>query len=100
MSGTIAQLGIEVNSGDAVQAATDLDKLTQAGAKAEAAAGGVTDGFNKAGASAAALAQAESKLAESAEDAKTRLLNMAKASLEASQYNQSLLLVLMVRLLR
>ena len=90
MSGTIAQLGIEVNSGDAVQAATDLDKLTQAGVKAEAAAGGVADGFSKAGASAAALAQAESKLAESTEDAKARLLAMAKASLEASQYNQNL----------
>lgn len=52
MSGTIAQLGIEVNSGDAVQAATDLDKLTEAGSKAEKASEGVSSGFDKTAAAA------------------------------------------------
>ncbi|MDB5995266.1 MAG: tail protein [Pseudomonas sp.] len=52
MSGTIAQLGIAVDSGDAVQAATDLDKMTAAGVKAEKASEGVSSGFEKATASA------------------------------------------------
>ncbi|WP_397448128.1 phage tail tape measure protein [Pseudomonas sp. NA-150] len=90
MSGTIAQLGIAVDSGDAVQAATDLDKLAQAGVKAEAAADGVATGFTKAEAAAAALAATEAKLAQATEDAKARLLDMAKTSLDASQYVQKL----------
>jgi lambda family phage tail tape measure protein len=90
MSGTIAQLGLEVDSGDAVQAATDLDKLTAAGVKAEKAADDVAAGFKKTAASANELAAAEEKAAQATDDAKARLLALAKASLEASQYHQSL----------
>ncbi len=86
----IAELGIAVDSGDAVQAATDLDKLTQAGARAEKAAEGVTSGFDKAAASAKDLSSAEGKLSESTDDAVARLTAMAKASLEASEYHKSL----------
>lgn len=90
MSGTIAQLGLEVDSSQAAQATTDLEKLTQAGGKAEKAAADMASGFEKAGTAATGLSTAEKQLADSTEDAKTRLLNMAKASLEASQYHQSL----------
>lgn len=90
MSGTIAQLGLEVDSGDAVQAATDLDKLTAAGVKAEKAAEDVAAGFKKTAASANELAAAEEKAAQATDNAKARLLETAKASLEASQYYQSL----------
>lgn len=90
MSGTIAQLGIEVNSGDAVQAATDLDRLTQAGTKAEKAAEGVAAGFDKAATASTGLATAEGKLSESTEDAMKRLTAMAKASLDSSEYYQTL----------
>lgn len=90
MSGTIAQLGIEVNSGDAVQAATDLERLAQAGVKAEKAADGVSAGFDKAATATAGLAAAEGKLSESTEDAMKRLTAMAKASLDSSEYYQTL----------
>jgi lambda family phage tail tape measure protein len=90
MSGTIAQLGLEVNSSQAAQAAIDLDKLTQAGVKAEKAAEGVADGFDRANEAAVGLSTAEKKLAESTEDAKARLVAMAEASLEASQYHKAL----------
>jgi lambda family phage tail tape measure protein len=90
MSGTIAQLGLEVDSGDAVQAATDLDKLTAAGVKAEKAAEDVAAGFKKTAASANELAAAEDKASQATDNAKARLLETAKASLEASQYYQSL----------
>lgn len=90
MSGTIAQLGIEVNSGDAVQAATDLDRLTQAGVRAEKAAEGVATGFDKAATATAGLATAEGKLSESTDDAIKRLTAMAKASLDSSEYYQTL----------
>ncbi|WP_415760329.1 phage tail tape measure protein [Pseudomonas sp. LT1P18] len=90
MSGTIAQLGIEVNSGDAVQAATDLERLAQAGVKAEKAADGVAAGFDKAATATAGLAAAEGKLSESTEDAMKRLTAMAKASLDSSDYYQTL----------
>ena len=90
MSGTIAQLGIEVNSGDAVQAATDLERLAQAGVKAEKAADGVAAGFEKAAAASTGLATAEGKLSESTEDAMKRLTAMAKASLDSSDYYQRL----------
>lgn len=86
----IAELGIAVDSGDAVQAATDLDKLTQAGTKAEKAAEDLADGFDKASTAASGLSTSGKQVAESAEDAKARLLEMAKASLEASEYHQSL----------
>lgn len=90
MSGTIAQLGIEVDSGDAVQAATDLERLTQAGIKAEKAAEGVAAGFDKAATASTGLATAEGKLSESTEDAMKRLTAMAKASLDSSDYYQRL----------
>lgn len=90
MSGTIAQLGLEVDSGDAVKAAADLDKLTEAGVKAEKAADDVAAGFKKTAASANELAAAEDKAAQATDSAKARLLETAKASLDASQYYQSL----------
>lgn len=46
---TIADLGIRVDSGDAVHAATDLDKLVEAGGRAEKAAAGVEQSTKKAG---------------------------------------------------
>ncbi|MFJ7312955.1 phage tail tape measure protein [Pseudomonas sp. NPDC098747] len=90
MSGTIAQLGVAVDSGEAVQAATDLERLAQAGAKAEKAADGVAAGFGKAATASTGLASADGKLAESTEDAMKRLTAMAKASLESSEYYQRL----------
>ncbi|EJN36302.1 phage tail tape measure protein [Pseudomonas sp. GM80] len=136
MSGTIAQLGIEVDSGDAVKAATDLDKLVDAGKDAEEAAkktgsaweqalasmagdtkqivkelqllnakqdataqlmatvgrslAEVTQGLKTTTTATTELTTAEVKLGESTEDAKSRLLAMAKASLESSEYYQRL----------
>ncbi|WP_054898916.1 phage tail tape measure protein [Pseudomonas sp. NBRC 111137] len=48
---SIAELGIKVDSTDAAQASSDLDKLTAAGARAEKAADGVARGADKATAS-------------------------------------------------
>lgn len=45
---TIAELGIKVDSTDAAQASSDLDKLTAAGGRAEKAAEGVAKGADKA----------------------------------------------------
>ncbi|MEV4909074.1 phage tail tape measure protein [Streptomyces albidoflavus] len=90
MSGTIAQLGLAVDSGEAVQAATDLERLAQAGAKAEKAADGVAAGFDKAATASTVLATAEGKLSESTDDAMKRLTAMAKASLDSSEYYQRL----------
>lgn len=45
---SIAELGIRVDSAQAAQAATDLDKLTQAGAKAEKSASGLATQADKA----------------------------------------------------
>ncbi|MEE4668269.1 phage tail tape measure protein [Pseudomonas alliivorans] len=87
---TIAELGIKVDSGDAAQAATDLDKLAAAGGRAEKAAEGVSSGFDKASTSAAGLATAETKLNETTEQAMTRLTAMAKSSLDSSEYYQRL----------
>ncbi|WP_443699176.1 phage tail length tape measure family protein, partial [Pseudomonas sp.] len=86
----IASLGIKIDTSDAATAVTDLDKVTQSGAKAEKAAEGVAAGFEKASSAANDLATTEKKLAESTDDAKTRLLAMAKASLESSEYCQRL----------
>jgi G:T/U-mismatch repair DNA glycosylase len=90
MSGTIAELGIAVDSGDAVQAATDLDKLTEAGNKAEKAADDVTAGFKKTADAADKLAEAEARAAQATADAKARLLETATASLKNSEYYQRL----------
>lgn len=87
---SIAELGIKVDSGDASQAATELDKLAAAGGRAEKAAEGVASGFDKASSSAAGLSSAEGRLSETTEEAMTRLTAMAKASLESSQYVQGL----------
>ncbi|WP_207833461.1 phage tail tape measure protein [Pseudomonas sp. 43(2021)] len=46
---TIAELGIRIDSGDAASAATDLDRLTDAGTRAERAAAGVEQSAKKAG---------------------------------------------------
>lgn len=86
----IASLGIKIDTSDAATAVTDLDKVTQAGAKAEKAAEGVAAGFEKASSAANDLSTTEKKLAESTDDAKARLLAMAKASLESSEYVKSL----------
>ncbi|WP_339231072.1 phage tail tape measure protein [Pseudomonas sp. FSL L8-0168] len=48
---SIAELGIKVDSTDAAQASSELDKLTAAGARAEKAADGVARGADKATAS-------------------------------------------------
>lgn len=90
MSGTIAELGIAVDSGDAVQAATDLDKLTEAGAKAEKAADDVTTGFKKTADAADKLAEAEARAAQATADAKARLIEVARTSLQNSEYYQRL----------
>ena len=90
MSGTIAQLGLAVDSSDAVQAATDLERLVQAGTNAEKAADSMAAGFNKASTATAGLASAEGKLSESTDDAMKRLTAMAKASLDSSEYYQTL----------
>lgn len=47
---TIAELGIKVDSTDAAQASSELDKLTAAGGRAEKAAEGVAKGADKASA--------------------------------------------------
>ena len=86
----IASLGIEVQTGDVTKAGAELDKFVQAGEKAEKAAEGIGQSFEKASTAATGLAGAETKLGESTEDAKTRLLAMAKASLDSSEYLKSL----------
>lgn len=87
---TIAELGIAVNSGEAVKATSDLENLAQAGAKAEKAADGVSAGFDKAATATADLSASERKLSETLDEAKARLLATAKASLESSEYYQRL----------
>lgn len=87
---TIAELGIKVDSGDAAQAATDLDKLAAAGGRAEKAADGVSSGFDKASTAASSLSSAEGKLNETTDQAISRLTAMAKASLDSSEYYQRL----------
>ncbi|MCS5516575.1 hypothetical protein NWF32_21225 [Pseudomonas qingdaonensis] len=86
----IASLGIQVESGGAVEAKDNLDQLALAGQKAEKAAEGLSTSFDKASSSAGALASAEGRVAESTDEAMTRLTAMAKASLEASDYHKSL----------
>ena len=87
---SIAELGIKVDSGEAAQATTVVDKLAEAGGRAEKAATGMAAGFDKASSSAAGLASAEGRLSETTEEAMARLTAMAKASLESSQYVQGL----------
>ncbi|WP_047280220.1 phage tail tape measure protein [Pseudomonas lundensis] len=90
MSGEIASLGIAVQTGEVTKASTELEKLVQVGEKAEKTAEGISEGFGKASAAASGLSGAEAKLAETTEDAKIRLLAMAKASLDSSEYLKSL----------
>lgn len=90
MSGDIASLGIAVQTGEVTKANNELEKLVQVGEKAEKAAAGISDGFDKASAAASGLSGAETKLAETTEDANARLLAMAKASLDSSEYLKSL----------
>ncbi|MPR00681.1 phage tail tape measure protein [Pseudomonas sp. MAFF 212408] len=87
---TIAELGIAVDSGEAVKATSDLENLAKAGAKAEKAADGVAAGFDKAATAASDLSASERKLSESLDETKARLLATAKASLESSEYYQRL----------
>ena len=86
----IASLGIEVQTGDVTKAGDELDKFVQAGERAEKAAEGIGQTFDKTSTAATSLAGAETKLGESTEDAKIRLLAMAKASLDSSEYLKSL----------
>ena len=86
----IASLGISIDTSDAAKAVTDLDKVVQSGEKAEKAAEGVAAGFEKASVAASELSGAGKKLAETTEEAKARLLAMAKASLDSSDYYQTL----------
>lgn len=90
MSGEIVSLGIAVQTGEVTKASTELEKLVQVGEKAEKTAEGISEGFGKASAAASGLSGAEAKLAETTEDAKVRLLAMAKASLDSSEYLKSL----------
>ena len=86
----IASLGISIDTSDVAKATDSLDKVVQSGEKAEKAAEGIAAGFGKASAAANELASSEGKLAESTDDAKARLLAMAQASLDASEYHRSL----------
>ncbi|MCG8291966.1 phage tail tape measure protein [Pseudomonas entomophila] len=87
---TIASLGLQIDSGDAVEAKDNLDLLAQAGGRAEHAADSLAAGFGKAASAAGGLATAEAKVAETTDDAMARLTAMAKASLDASDYHKSL----------
>lgn len=86
----IASLGIKIDTSDAAKATTDLDKFVQSGERAEKAADGVTSGFDKASVAASDLSKSGKQLAETTEEAKARLLAMAKASLDSSEYYQTL----------
>lgn len=86
----IAELGIKVDSSDAAQATTELEKLAAAGGRAEKAADAVSAGFEKASSSASGLNSAESRLNETTDQAVARLTAMAKASLDSSEYCQRL----------
>ncbi len=86
----IASLGIKIDTSDAAKATTDLDKFVQSGERAEKAADGVTSGFDKASVAASDLSKAGKQLAETTEEAKARLLAMAKVSLDSSEYYQTL----------
>jgi lambda family phage tail tape measure protein len=86
----IASLGISIDTSDVAKATDSLDKVVQSGEKAEKAAEGVAAGFGKASSAAAELTASEGKLAESTDDAKARLLAMAQASLDASEYHKNL----------
>ena len=66
---SISELGIKVDSTDAVQASTDLDKMTAAGDRAE---------------------KSTTALGETAEQAKARILELAKAAVAARESQQNL----------
>ncbi|SED33286.1 phage tail tape measure protein, lambda family [Pseudomonas mohnii] len=67
--GTIGELGLAVHSESAVQAAENLDRLVESGVRAE---------------------QAVNHLGETSEQAKARVLGLAKAALESSSYQETL----------
>lgn len=80
--GDIAILGIKVESGEAVSAADDLDKLTKAGERAEAATGSVGAQAKSSGVSIKDLA-ASTQSAEQAIDRYTRQAKAAGMSTKA-----------------
>ncbi|MGY3014651.1 lambda family phage tail tape measure protein [Pseudomonas sp. TE6283] len=80
--GDIAVLGIKVESGDAVTAAGDLDKLTKAGERAEVATGSVGAQAKSSGVSIRDLA-ASTQSAEQAIDRYTRQAQAAGMSTKA-----------------
>lgn len=80
--GDIAVLGIKVESGDAVSAAEDLDKLTKSGERAEAATGSVGAQAKSSGVSIKDLG-ASTQAAEKAIDRYTRQAQAAGMSTKA-----------------
>ncbi|MGE6564331.1 phage tail tape measure protein [Pseudomonas hunanensis] len=80
--GDIAVLGIKVESGEAVSAADDLDKLTKAGERAEAATGSVGTQAKSSGVSIKDLA-ANTQSAEQAMDRYARQAQAARMSTKA-----------------
>lgn len=93
----IAELGLAVHSDEAVKATTDLDRLTEAADRAEKSAAGLANEVEQldkslSGGTKAAgdLATAEDALARSVDSANDRIKDMVKASLESSEYHQSL----------
>lgn len=66
---SISELGIKVDSTDAVQASSDLDKLTAAGDRAE---------------------KSTNSLGETSDQAKARILELAKAAVAAKEAQQNL----------
>ncbi|WP_395599015.1 phage tail tape measure protein [Pseudomonas sp. A1437] len=67
--GTIGELGLAIHSESAVQAADNLDRLVESGVRAE---------------------QAVNHLGETSEQAKARVLGLAKAALDSSTYQETL----------
>ena len=78
----IARLGIEVQTGDVTKAGAELDKFVQAGEKAEKAAEGIGQSFDKASTAATGLSGAETKLAETTEEARTATMMITPPSID------------------
>lgn len=93
----IAELGIAIHSEEAVKAATDLDRLAEAGERAEKSTADLASEAEELDKSLSTTARtttelsvAEDSLAKSIESANDRIREMVKASLESSEYHQSL----------
>ncbi len=86
----INSLAVPIDTSDITKLATELDKVVPAGSRAEKAADDVSASFKKTAASANELAGAEAKTAQATAEARARLLEIAKTSLENSEYYQKL----------